>query len=91
MSINAVFVQFEDDEIARFEADPDSVEALFANQTLPTNGLLNMTAAMEQRLRAIGPQTMAATLSRFPDSLRQQIEASLARPHYCGDGIGPGR
>jgi hypothetical protein len=77
MSINAVFVQVEDDEIARFEADPDSVEALFANQTLPTTGLLNMTAAMEQRLRAIGPQTMAATLSRFPDSLRQQIEASL--------------
>jgi len=58
MSINAVFVQVEDAEIARFEADPDSVEALFANETLPT-GHLNMTDAMQQRLRAIGPQTRA--------------------------------
>jgi hypothetical protein len=79
MSMNAIFVQVEDAEIARFEADPDSVEALFANQTMPTTGLLNMAAAMQERLRAIGPQTMAATLSRLPDSLRQQIEASLGR------------
>jgi Domain of unknown function (DUF1877) len=76
MSMNAVFVQVEDAEIARFEADPDSVEALFANETMPT-GHLNMTDAMQQRLRAIGPQTMAATLSRFPESVRQQIEARL--------------
>ena len=79
MSMNAMFVQVEDAEIAQFEADPGSVEALFANQTLPTTGLLNMTAEMQQRLRTIGPQTMAATLSRLPDSLRQQIEASLGR------------
>jgi hypothetical protein len=79
MSMNAIFVQVEDAEIARFEADPDSVEALFANQTLPTAGLLNMTAAMQERLRATGPQMMAATLARLPDSLRQQFEASLGR------------
>jgi hypothetical protein len=36
-----------------------------------------MTDAMQQRLRAIGPKTMAATLSRFPESVRQQIEARL--------------
>jgi len=76
MSMNAIFVQVEDAEIARFEADPDSLEALFANETLPT-GQLNMTDAMQQRLRAIGPQTMAATLSRFPESVRLQIEARL--------------
>lgn len=79
MSMNAMFVQVEDAEVARFEADPDSVEALFANQTLPTTGLLEMTAEMQERLRAIGPQSMAATLSRLPDPLRQQIEASLGR------------
>src|SRR5262245_18222479 len=79
MSMNAIFVQVEDAEIAQFEADPDSVEAFFVNPTLLTAGLLNMTAAMQERLRAIGPQTMAATLSRPPDSLRQQIEASLGR------------
>jgi Domain of unknown function (DUF1877) len=79
MSMNAIFVQVEDAEIARFESDPDSVEALFANQTLPTTGLLNMAAAMQERLRAIGPETIAAKLSRLPDPLRQQIEGSLAR------------
>jgi hypothetical protein len=79
MSINAAFVQVENAEIARFEADPDSVETLFANQTPPTSGMLNMTAAMQERLRTVGPQTMAAALSRLPDSLRQQVEASLGR------------
>jgi hypothetical protein len=79
MSMTAFFVQVEDAEIARFEADPDSVEALFADQALPTAGLLNMTAAMQERLRATGPQMMAETLSRLPEPLRQQIEASLGR------------
>ena len=80
MSMSAVFVQVEDAEIAGFEANPDSVEALFTNPaTLPAVGLLNLTANMQERLRSIGPQAMAATLSRLPDSLRQQIEASLGR------------
>src|SRR5262245_13015855 len=79
MSMSAIFVQVEDAEIAGFEADSDSVEALFASQTLPTVGLLNMTAAMQERLRAIGPQAMAESLSRLPPPLRQQIEASLGR------------
>ena len=79
MSMNAIFVQVEDAEIVRLEADPNSVEALFADQALPTAGLLNMTAAMQERLRSIGPQSVAATLSRLPDSLRQQVEASLGR------------
>src|SRR4029450_11691387 len=79
MSMNAIFVQVEDAEIARFEADPDSVEALFADLALPTAGLLNMTAAMEERVRTMGPQTIAATLSHLPEPLRQQLEASLGR------------
>ena len=81
MSMSAMFVQVEDSEIARFAADPDSVEALFTSQALPTAGLLNLTAAMQQRLRTTGgPQQMAATLSRLPPGpLRQQLEASLGR------------
>jgi hypothetical protein len=71
-------LQVEDAEIARFEADPDSVEARLVNQTLPTTGLLNVTAAMREHLRVIRPQTMAATLSRLPDSLRQQIKLARA-------------
>ena len=77
--MNAIFVQVEDAEIARFEADPDSVETLFADQALPAAGLLNMTAVMQDRIRAMGPQTIAATLSRLPEPLRQQLEASLGR------------
>ena len=77
--MNAVFVQVEDAEIARFEADPDSVETLFADQTLTSAGLLNMTAAMQERFRTMGPQTLAATFSRLPEPLRQQLEASLGR------------
>jgi uncharacterized protein DUF1877 len=79
MSMNAIFVQVEDAEISGFEADPGSVERLFADQTLPTAGLLNMTAAMQERVRAIGPQAFAATLSRLPEPLRQQLEASIGR------------
>jgi len=79
MSMNAIFVQVEDAEIARFETDPDSVETLFADQTMAAAGLLNMTAAMQERVRTIGPQTIAASLSRLPEPLRQQIEASLGR------------
>src|SRR5262249_52439408 len=79
MSMNAMFVQVEDSEIARLAADPDSVEALFADQALPTAGLLNMAAGMQERLRIMGRRPMGAQLSRLPESLRQQIEASLSR------------
>src|SRR5215469_11812465 len=33
MSMNAMFVQIDDSEIARLKKDPDSAEALFANHT----------------------------------------------------------
>ena len=79
MSMNAMFVQVEDSEIVRFTADPDSVEALFMDQTLPTAGLLNRAAAFQDRLRVAGPQSMAASLARLPEPLRQQLEASLGR------------
>jgi len=51
------------------------VEALFTDPAPP----MSMTAAIEKRLRTLGPQAMAAALSRLPDNLRQQIEASLDR------------
>jgi len=79
MSMNAMFVQVEDAEIARFEADPDSVESLFAQQSLPTAGLLNIAAAMQGRMQAMGPEKMAEMFSRLPEPLRQQLEASLSR------------
>jgi hypothetical protein len=79
MSMNAVFVQVEDSEIAGFEADPDSVEALFTNRTLPSAGMLNLAATMQERLRTMGPEQMTAMLSRLPEPLRQQLEGSMRR------------
>ena len=79
MSMNAVFVQVEDAEIARYEANPEAVETLFVSPSLPTAGLLNMTAAMQERVRTAGPQQLAATLSRLPEPLRQQLEGALGR------------
>ena len=79
MSINAVFVQVDDAEIARFEADPDSVEALFATDPVPTAGFLNRAAAMQERLRTVGPDAIAARFAHLPEPLRQQLEGSLRR------------
>ena len=79
MSMHAMFVQVEDAEIARLEADPDFVEGLFAEQALPAAGFRNLAGAMQERLRTIDPQRMAPMLSSLPDSLRQQIERSMAR------------
>jgi hypothetical protein len=88
MSMNAMFVQVEDAEIARFEADPDSVEALFANQTLPTTGLLNMAAAMQERLRAIGPgrwqRSFRACQTRSGSRSKEAWTAQPQRWHRAG-------
>ena len=79
MSMNAMFVQVEDAEIDRFERNPELVEALFADEALPTSGLLNLTAAMQGRVLNMRPEAMAAKLSHFPEQLRQQIEGSMRR------------
>lgn len=79
MSMNAIFVEVDDKEIARLEADPDSVEALFVQTAPPAAGLANVAAAMQQRLQAMGPQDMAAMLSRLPEPLREQIGAAMNR------------
>lgn len=78
MSMNAIFVQVEDREIDGFEADPDSVEELFAEGPRAA-GLMNVAVLMQERIRAMGPQEMEARLSRLPEPLRQQVEASMGR------------
>jgi len=89
MSMSAIFVQVDDAEITGFEAGPDSVEALFELQGPPTEGLLSASSAMQERLRAVGPDQMAAAFSRLPEPLRQQIEASLGRTS-ARDGFAQG-
>ena len=77
MSMNAMFVQVEEAEIARLERDPDLVEGLFVEHAMPSAGLLS--SAIRERLAAIDPQRMREALSRLPDALRQQIEGAMAR------------
>ncbi|HEV2280696.1 MAG TPA: YfbM family protein [Acidobacteriaceae bacterium] len=79
MSMNAVFVQVEEAEIAGFEADPDAVDALFTKEAPPTTGLQNLAATAQARLSAMGPEQMATVLSRLPAPLRQQLEKSMGR------------
>ena len=59
MSMTAIFVQVEDAEIAGFQADPDSVEALFAIQQ-------PAAAVPRVRVRAAALRDMEAALSRLP-------------------------
>ena len=79
MSMNAMFVQVEEAEIARFAADPDAVESLFATQALPTTGLQKLAASAQARMQAMGPEQMATVLSRLPEPLRQQLEKSMGQ------------
>lgn len=77
MSMNAVFVQVEEAEIARFEADPDAVEALFSNDPEAAAGVQKLVTTAQARLQAMGPEQMATVLSRLPEPLRQQLEKSM--------------
>lgn len=79
MSMNAMFVQVEEAEIARFEADPEAVEALFASQTPPSTGLQKLAATAQARMQAMNSEQMATVLSRLPGPLRQQLEKSMGQ------------
>jgi hypothetical protein len=79
MSMNAMFVQVEEAEIARFVADPEAVEALFANNKEAAAGVQKLVATAQARMQAMGPEQMATMLSRLPEPLRQQLEKSMGR------------
>jgi len=79
MSMNAMFVQVEEAEIARFVADPEAVEALFANNKQTATGVQKLVATAQARMQAMGPEQMATMLSRLPEPLRQQLEKSMGR------------
>lgn len=81
MSMNATFVQVDAAELSRFQVDPSLVEALFEDGTavaaLPA--LFALTKAMQDRVRAGGPQMLAGALSRLPPEIRKQLEERLGR------------
>jgi hypothetical protein len=82
VSMNATFVQIDEAELARLQADPSLAEALFEDESIAVPGLAAFGAlakTMQDRVRAAGPRMMADTLSRLDPVLRKQIEASLGR------------
>jgi hypothetical protein len=76
--MNAVFVQVDDAELARFQDDPSAVEALFADPAPSAVVGMPGTGTLLQRLLAApgGADIAAAALAQWPASLRQQLEAS---------------
>ena len=80
MSMNATFVQVDQTEIAKFQADPSLVEALFEDEsiTLPP-AFDNLAKVAQERLRTMGPQMLASALSRFDPAMREQLEKSIGR------------
>jgi len=80
MSMNAVFIQIDAEEAARIQTDPSLAEALFENPSevaasMATFGKL--AAGMQERVRTMGPQMMAQTLSQMDPRLREMLEQRL--------------
>jgi len=79
MSMNAMFVQVDEAELSRIQADPSLAETLFASEPLMPPVFTALAKAMQDRVRAAGPQLMADALSRLDPALRRQIEESMGR------------
>jgi len=77
MSMIARFVQVEDAEIAGFAADPASVERLFAGSPDQPARTAAVTPALEERIRANAPGTMAEALPKLAPATRSFISTRL--------------
>src|SRR5579883_1621338 len=75
MSMIARFVQVEDSELAGFSADPSSVERLFDGAPDVPVRTAALTPALEQRIRAAAPGTMADAWPRLLPATRTHITA----------------
>jgi hypothetical protein len=78
MSMNAVFVQVDPDELAGIEANPPLAEPLFqAEFVSPLAKFANLSEAMEERVRTAGPQMLGQALAKLDPRLRTQLEQRL--------------
>jgi hypothetical protein len=77
MSMTAVFIQVDPDELAKIETNPSLAEALF--QTGPAVPVVfgELSKKMEERVRTSGPQLMASALANLDPRIREQLEARL--------------
>src|SRR5215831_2057221 len=79
MSMTATFVQVDQAELARLQADPSWAETLFEEGPLAPPAFTALMKQMQDRVRAGGPLIPADALARLPPALRQQLEESMAR------------
>jgi uncharacterized protein DUF1877 len=77
MSMTATFVQVEEAELSRLQADPSLLETLFVDESLAPAVFPPLPKEAQDRVRTAGPQLMAEALSRFDPAMRQQIEERL--------------
>ena len=64
MSMNSTFVQVDEAELLKLQANPSLAEALFEDETLvpPALALAALTKKMQDRVLAAGPKFMADAL-----------------------------
>src|SRR6267143_826035 len=79
MSMNATFVQVDEAELSRLQADPSLAETLFVDESLVPPALTALAKPMLDRVRAGGPLLPADALSRLDPQIRKQLEESLGR------------
>ena len=77
MSMNAVFVQVDRETLQRIEADPSLAETLFLDRPTIPPQFANMSDALQQKMRAMGPQMMAKALESMEPRVREQLEKKL--------------
>src|SRR5947209_17937390 len=79
MSMNAMFVQVDETELSRLKSDPSRAEALFEQDLHLPAAFGPLTSAVQERVRAAGPQFLAGVLGRMDPSLRKQLDERLGR------------
>ena len=78
MSMNAVFIQVDSEELARIEANPALAEPLFQpNFASPMAKFGEISKQMEDRVRTAGPQLLGQALANLDPRLREQLEQRL--------------
>jgi hypothetical protein len=79
MSMNATFVQLDQAELSRLQADPSLAETIFQDGPLVPPAFAALAKTMQDRVRAAGPQLFAGALSRLDPRVRQRLEERLGR------------
>jgi hypothetical protein len=91
MSMNATFVQIDEAELSKIQADPSLAELLFQDgQQLMPPVFAALGKKMQERMRAAGPQALADVLKRLDPSMRQQMQERFNRmiaPGGSGDAV----